>query len=49
MPKIRTTRTKRPPEGFEEIESVSGSIDISTVVVIVIGEVPDPTALPDSW
>ena len=22
MPKIRTTRTKRPPEGFEDIESV---------------------------
>jgi hypothetical protein len=22
MPKIRTTRTKKPPEGFEEIESV---------------------------
>ncbi len=23
MPKIRTTRTKKPPEGFEDIESVS--------------------------
>ena len=23
MPKIRTSRTKRPPEGFEDIESVS--------------------------
>jgi len=23
MPKIKTTRTKKPPEGFEEIESVS--------------------------
>ena len=23
MPKIRTTRTKTPPEGFEEVESVS--------------------------
>jgi bud site selection protein 31 len=23
MPKIRTTRTKKPPEGFEEIEGVS--------------------------
>ena len=22
MPKIRTTRTKKPPEGFEDIESV---------------------------
>ncbi|KAJ6536737.1 G10 protein [Mycena vulgaris] len=22
MPKIRTTRTKKPPEGFEEIESI---------------------------
>ena len=25
MPKIRTTRTKQPPEGFEDIESVSVS------------------------
>jgi len=24
MPRIRTTRTKKPPEGFEDIESVSG-------------------------
>jgi len=23
MPKIRTSRTKRPPEGYEDIESVS--------------------------
>jgi hypothetical protein len=23
MPKIRTSRTKQPPEGFEDIESVS--------------------------
>lgn len=25
MPKIRTTRTKRPPEGFEDIEGVRES------------------------
>ena len=24
MPKIRTSRTKKPPEGFEEIEQVCG-------------------------
>ncbi len=26
MPKIRTTRTKKPPEGFEDIESVRTGI-----------------------
>jgi hypothetical protein len=26
MPKIRTTRTKKPPEGFEDIESVSALV-----------------------
>lgn len=33
MPKIRTTRTKKPPEGFEDIEGVS-YIELFTLIVL---------------
>lgn len=33
MPKIRTSRTKKPPEGFEEVETVGVPAHVQVVFV----------------
>ena len=37
MPKIRTTRTKKPPEGFEDIESVRTGSHLVPLVTAASG------------
>ena len=43
MPKIRTTRTKKPPEGFEEIETLCCSF-FTLAAILMTGKILDDYA-----
>lgn len=40
MPKIRTSRTKKPPEGFEEIEQVCTALNNHCLLVSLLTRGP---------